>query len=245
MKGRLRQETTTQVIAAAIVGALMFMLGSTVSNAETVNFDDADRGPSNVLQVAGITISRCDFGWGLGQPETVLGSGLGSATLGPVDEVNGIMQYLPGDQYGTYEYEGLTFSANGPINSITIVPVFRAFTDSGVLLPDKHLFGIWFASVYNDWYLIDPSVGNPITLVNPNPTFGDPPRNVPVSLLVQWDFGQHIILDDYRREHLSEGLTIECGFTILSLDYIPEPGTSALLGMSLFGLWSARRNRGR
>ena len=225
---------------------LLFILSASAVNGVTVNFGDATLGPSDSLQFGGVTVT------GSGQVATVAGYGLGSTALGPADEVNNEIQYLP--TQGAYrspnsvQWEGVSFSVDGYFNSITILPVFRAYTDTGVLLPDQSNFWILF----NNWngtssqsQYIDLSSGNSITFFND------------VSLRKFSSFSIAVFLDHpdlgtstlpYSGTDLTEGVNVEEGFTVQSLDYTlttptPEPTTFALMGLGFGAVLILRRKK--
>ncbi len=260
MKNIRNQEIRMQVIATTILGTLTLMLGSSGANAVTVYFNGADRGPADTLQIGGVMIS----GWmgnGFGpttsdEVATVFGSGLGDALLGPAAEVNAEYQYLP--TAGNYrspsqmQDEAVTLSVDGSINSVTVQAVFRAYTDSGVLLPDQFPFHIMFEAVaaggtQSEW--LDPSSGNPITLVN---TSANGPFST-MTLAAFWDSPADNVFP-YSTEDLSEGVNVEYGFTVLSLNYTPipepnpiafvaEPSAISFVALGLTGLLGVCRRR--
>jgi hypothetical protein len=224
----------------------LLILYAPVVSGVTVNFGDATLGPSDSLQFGGVTVT------GSGQVATAAGYGLGSTALGPADEVNNEIQYLP--TQGAYrspssvQWEGVSFSVNGYFNSITILPVFRAYTDAGVLLPDQFNFWILFDNwngTFSQSQYIDLSSGNPITFLND------------VSLGKFSSFSIAVFLDHpdlgtstlpYSGTDLTEGVNVEEGFTVQSLDYTPttatpEPTTLALVGLGLGVFLMFRRKK--
>ena len=97
---------------------------TTVASAVTVNFDNATLGPSAMLQMGGVTVTPYNNGnpsaVAGGQVETTAGYGLGNTTLGPGDEVDSEMQFLPTQSSyrnpGSIQLDGLQFSVDGTIN---------------------------------------------------------------------------------------------------------------------------------
>lgn len=230
--------TVTAIFVALVCGI-------TVSSADTVYFNDADRGPSSTLQIGGITVSPWVFGDnGLGQPATVLGVGLGiDGGIGLIHEVNGGMHYAAGQEqadWGSYE-TGIHLAGDDTIdtiNSVTLMPVFRIFSGLGTLLPDQLNFEMFFVYQPGGNYRgLSPPYTNPITFELLN----SPHKDVFINITA--DFGQSIHFNEYRMAHLQDELTLEYGVTILSLDFTPvaEPSVVSLLVMALFGLVSLIR----
>ena len=229
----------------------MCVLGSMTSNAITVHFGDMDRGPSDTLQIGDVTVSQ-----DRGQPATVSGSGLGAASLGRNDSIDFVAHYSVGQAYPDNGYganEKLCFTVLGSFTSITLVPHFPVVLETEASVDSEFA---WFGGSLS-WSpgglgsaraIFYPTNTGPKTITL-DPVYWDAPIN---RLDVRMDCEsagyplEFQILYSYRLAHLSEEQTIQCGFTILSVDYvIPEPGTTALLGIGLLGLscagWKFRR----
>jgi hypothetical protein len=260
MKSILNHKIRIQVIATTILGTLTLMLGSNVANAVTVYFNDADRGPSDVLQIGGITITDTGTGTGspVGQPTTVQGVGLGFhdgvGLAGEVDE----QAYWPAGESGADSVmggEGLFFQVDGYINSITIMPVMRIFSSTGGLMPIPN--GLYLEFTCSPLLSGGPypefpaNTSTPITLTVDDIAQG----SLPVCYLTpQMDWSPDYWFSGYRQDSLSEEQTLQWGFTVVSLDYtpvpgpgaitfVPEPSTITFLAIGLTGLLFARRER--
>ncbi len=230
---------------------LILISGSSCANAVTVYFDDATRGPSDTLQIGGVTVSANGFGLSSSQVETVGGYGLGTTVLGPGDEVDGEYQYLPTQadtRQPSWQQEAVTFSVDGSINSITLLPVFRAYAD-GVLLTDQCSF-FFFAEGYGGGGVqgtqadsIDPSSGNPIMFSGANLlSQNGSPSTLSLEVLFDNVAGEPF---PYDYEDLSETVNVEFGFTVVSLDYTPapEPASLSVVAFGIFGITLLRRRK--
>jgi hypothetical protein len=259
MNGTYKQKITTHFVATAIIGALMFMFGSTVSNAETVYFNDANRGPSATLQIGPVTVSASPFGGVGDQSATVLGAGLGiSAGIGPIYEVNRAfyMTNVPGQPPGgPSSVETISLSLASPdmvVNSITLVPSVSAWGPGGnVPIPTNFTFvirsGLGVGPYAQDRW-IDASSSS-VTLYaaqnNLYPHTGLTLRAEPDDHFNDWSFReecQRVMLDNGLNE-----INVLVGVSILSLDYsvVPEPSAAMLLGMGLLGALYAKWRRAR
>lgn len=218
----------------------------------SVSFADADRGPTNFLQIGNdITVSQ----WGnFGLPATVAGVGLGSAVVGPAGSIDQIYHYSSGAIWpdtGTQGSDGgLSISVLGRIDSITILPYFTVLgsSDQVQLAFPMEFFG---GTVPQPFYVyFDPSNPGPITIpINQTATMPTDPSQLGWLGKLDCDIGNDsgpvsIAFTNYRDQN-SPDETFEFGFSILSLNYtpIPEPATGDLLGASMLGLLLGRWNR--
>ena len=239
-----------KIISLAVLGL------TTVASAVTVNFDNATLGPSDLLQMGGITVTPYDNGnpsaVAGGQVKTTAGYGLGNTALGPGDEVDSEMQFLPTQSSyrdpSSIQLDGLQFSVEGTINSITLLPVFRAYAN-GVLLPDQCSFFIYASGVGSNCGsqadLLDPASGTPITLSGSNLLNGGGAPSI-LNLSVFFDMPEgEAGLFPYETQNLSATVNVEFGFTIQSIDITPapEPTTVAIAGLGLGTLWLLSRRK--
>jgi len=237
-----------KIISLAVLGL------ATVASAVTVNFDNATLGPSDLLQMGGITVTPYDNGnpsaVAGGQVKTTAGYGLGNTALGPGDEVDSEMQFLPTQSSyrdpSSIQLDGLQFSVEGTINSITLLPVFRAYAN-GVLLPDQCSFFIYASGNWQGGQAdgLDQSSGTPITLSGPNLLDSYGPLST-LNLSVFLDMvGGNAGLFPYEQQDLSETVNVEFGFTVQSMDITPapEPATVSITGLGLGTLWLLARRK--
>jgi hypothetical protein len=240
----LKRKIWKRIIAPAILGMLALMLGSTAANAVTVYFNDADRGPSDVLQIGGITIT--DLGTGTpGQPNTVLGVGLGlDMGIGPVGE-DYQQAHWSADQQSYDSFiggDGLLLSVDGWINSVTILPVLKIYSGSGDLMPIPSDLNLEFSTsfLFGGSPIVPASGSAPVTL---SALFESTPSTF--YLTPQMNSDPSSWFSSYRQDHFAEEQTLQWGFTVLSVDYtpVPEPGVIAFLASGLVGLLCARRAR--
>jgi hypothetical protein len=223
---------------------LLASLGmASVVYGDTINFNDANRGPGDSLQIGDIGVSP--YGEDGGQVESAAGYGLGNTALGPGYQVENVMQFLPTENSArspsSEVWSGVQFSVDGFINSITLLPVFKAY-QNGTLLTDQCSFYIAVISRFGQEQLLDPSSGNPITLSGPdlNP-YGSISS---LSLAVYYDMpGGDGSLLPYERQDLSSTIDVQFGFTVVSMDITPapEPTTLALAALGLGSLLIFRR----
>jgi hypothetical protein len=242
MKRFFRHE---KVNASAIFGVFSLILGSGVASAKTVYFNDADRGPSDVLQIDGITVTHTDTGIlpTVGQPMTDLGVGLGfDDGIGLVGEVDQQARWSVGESGfdSLTGGDGLSFHVDGTINSITIMPVFRIFSGSGELMPIPDGLDLEFTSspflTGGGFPTMPANTSTPVTLYAPEGLSGSVFSTF--YLTPQSNYSPDFWFGAYRSDNLAEEQTLQWGFTVLSLDYTPatpapEPTTTVLL---VFGL---------
>ena len=202
-------------IAGLVVIFLLCFFSS--SQALVINFDDASYGPSETLDINGVSIST--FGAPDGQPATVSGYGLGSSMIGPIYSVDRLESYNSSTLLPSLR-EGLSFSVDGIINSITILPYF-SIMDSGetTQLP----FEIGFTPIYENaitfiHYLgVDPADQSLLTI---NLYNDDIFQVHSLDITITSDFGEFLYFRDYLEEH-PDPVTFQYGFIVKSLDYTP------------------------
>jgi hypothetical protein len=221
----------------------LFLLASlglaSVVHGDTINFNDANRGPGDSLQIGDVAVSP--YGEAGGQVESASGYGLGNTALGPGYEVENVMQFLPTENSSrspsSEVWSGLQFSVDGFINSITLLPVFQAY-QNGTPLSDQCSFYIAVIAMGSQEQWLDPSSGNPITLSGPDLN----PHGIPISslsLAVYYDMpGGDGSLLPYEQQDLSSTIDVQFGFSVQSMDITPAPEPAALalaaLGLGTF-----------
>ncbi len=229
----------------------MFILGSGFCTADTVYFNDVSRGPGDTLQIGGVMISAFEnlpSGFAVGQVATLAGAGLGNTALGPADEVNNVTHYSPAST--TYrmpdsvQWEGVSFTVDGFINSVTIQPVFRACTDAGVPLPEISNFYIlffgWQRMGAQSQY-VNALSGNLMTYTRNDDGYLPGSSFSIAVFLDRPDFGSSAL--PFGTEHLDEGVKAEFGFRVVSLDYtpVPEPCSGAILAIGAIAVLLGRQ----
>ncbi len=240
-------------VAAVMVG------GTLVSNGATVFFNDANRGPSGSLDIGGVTASTSATVWtnGVGfsplttQTGTASGSGLGAVGLGPDNSFNLLFHYSAGDSsYDWMASEGGSLTLDNPnymITSITLAPSVTATLGSlspvSVQLP--------FTATVLPAYGGGPgtheiSSSGPATYTVSFYNGPDSPSFITSTLSLTSllnGMSDGFPAAQYRQQNLSDDMTLDYGFTVVSLDYtmIPEPGTVSLLVLCLGSLFLARR----
>jgi hypothetical protein len=241
-----------KVHSSAMLCALALMLGCNMVSAETVFFNDADREPSNVLQMDGVTVTHTGTGYqpAIGQPTTVLGVGLGlDETIGPMGEANEQVHWPAGSPF--YDVaaggDGLSFCVNGAINSITIMPVLRIFSGTGELMPVPDDLNLEFMSSQyltgGGFPILPANTTIPVTLWALEGMPGSGSSTCYVTPQPNWS--PDIWFENYRSDHLTEEQTLQWGFSVISLDYtpagIPEPNSVALFLAGLLGVFGMCR----
>jgi hypothetical protein len=212
--------------------ALLILFPGAHAVAVTIDFTDMNRGPSDPLQIDGVTISGGTyFGLDVGSvPATALGVGLGSATIGSPGTVDRIQT-----EGSPYLRESLSLTVAGSINSVTITPYFSIIgSNETIFLPFD--VSVYFAGTNPTAPYHTVSSDNPISFG----PFGSISSTLEIGL--QSDFGNiPVIL--YLHEH--PGATAQFGFSIGSLDYtpadVPEVSTVTLFGIGLVGIGLLRR----
>jgi hypothetical protein len=205
--------------------ALVGILVSSSANAVTVYFDDANRGPSSLLQIGDVTVS----GQGL---STALGYGLGADNgSGSAYGFNEVIQTYNWGDSPSGESGMAGISVPGIIDAITIVPFAQVFTESGVLLPDQPSFEMSCdLDPGSPWRFVAP--GAPVTF-NRLPDSGQWQGSATAYVSLQNDYPPEFWLS------LPVGEYVDFGFSVLSLDYTPtpapEPCAVRLVGLGLCG----------
>ncbi len=245
-----------------LAGALAVLIGGgMVSQAATVFFNDANRGPSGSLDIGGVTASTSCTVWtnGVGysplatQTATTAGAGLGAAGMGPSDSFNLIFHYSPNDSgYDWMSSESASLSLDDPsmmITSVTIAPHVTATVGS----LDPVLIQLPFTA-----FILPASGGGPgshqINSQNPSTysvSFYNGP-GLPFFITSELaltsalnGMGDGFPAGQYRQQNLADEVTLDYGFTIVSIDYsaVPEPGACSLLALGGAGLLWARRRK--
>jgi hypothetical protein len=217
---------------------LALIIGLTNANAITIRFDDANRPPSDTLNVGGVTVTGGTSG-GPGLPATTLGFGLGSDVLGSSFAMDRVAHYSAGNGFSDgYSRESLRLTVDGVIDSITIMPRISVLETGESLDLNFEIYLGWYAPGID--YRIVSCDGTTTTILNRAPASS-------VELDISGDFGEDFYFMENR---ISRGLpeeTLVFGYSILSLDYTPVPDTASsacLLGIGIFGIVCAGRKRG-
>ncbi len=234
--------------------------GSLVCNAATVQFNDANRGPGASLNIGGVNASTSTIVWtnsqgfspSPSQVGTTSGVGMGCVGLGSADSFDLLFHYSAGESsydWSVSESASLTLDdASMMITSVTIAPHVTATVGS----LDPVTVELPFTT-----YLFPSSGGGPgghqiagagdatFTV-----SFYDGPES-PFFITSQLDLscalngmGDGFPANQFRQQNISDDVTLDYGFTIVSLNFaaVPEPGTASLLGLGLLGLYYSRRN---
>lgn len=212
----------------AVAVAVLFSCSSFQCKGVDIYFGDANRDPSDMLTVDGVSVSSSMIYYS--NPGTVLGSGLGSATVGPTDSIDWTWHYLAGSTQPMRLREGLSLSVDGGLDSITLSP---HLTISGYTQSIEFPFYCRLTWFYGDrpyfeqYQLLDPTSDSPITLT-PFP-FPDS-KAYRVDLDID-SFGQNdSVISSLRSACGTPDASFDLGFTVVSLSYqpIPEPATASL-----------------
>lgn len=227
-----------------------------LARADTVHFDDALRPATDSLSDGPVTVSASAES----APQDVTtgaGSGLGVLGIGAGDSVDLVLHYAVGQQYADNGFgfgvcEFLNLASDCDFESITLVPHFPVVQQTGQPVDAQFAwFGLslgWpgFGMATPRFY---PSNAAPVT-IQITPTMYQAPLT---SLNLHPDFEGNAAypqeaqtLSDYRLQHLNEEQTIVLGFSVLSVDVVPEPSAAALglVGVSIvFAQFRVRRNR--
>ena len=220
---------------------LALIIGPARANAITIRFDDANRPPSDTLNVGGVTVTGgTGYGGSPGRPATALGFGLGSDVLGSSFALDRFAHYSSGNGFpDSHSSESLRLTVDGVINSITIMPRISVLETGESLDLSFEINLGWYAPSID--YRIVECNGTPTTILNRYSTASS------VLLDISGDFGEDLY---FRENRISRGLpeeTLVFGFSIVSLDYTPVPDTASsacLLGIGIFGIVCAGWKRG-
>lgn len=227
-------------IAAAIVSALLHFN----ADAATIFLGDQTRAPGSDITIQGITFTSGYF-YG-GQPASAAGSGLGSATIGPLDSVDAQWNYGAGQTTPTdILREGLSLNV-GPtttLNSVTLMPHFSA---SGygdlVQMPLTLSYLINANNAATSVSYLTVADGVPVTL-NLHSDFYDIYR---LDLFLDSNGANDNAFYTFRQQNGTPASVFQIGFTIQSMDLtsitaVPEPGTASLVAMGLVAIGWLRR----
>lgn len=227
--------------SAIVFLVIVACLRDSRSEATLVYFDDADRAPSEILQIGGVTVTSADSG----KPATVAGVGLGSAFLDPVGSIDRQASYPDGVAAAM---EGVSLSVNGKINSFSIMPYFSvsgSSEDTFVPFEFSYVFHGANSDVDNRYHYFRLDSPDLVTITFSDRTYF--PSSI--DLYVTSDFGQTLIRD-YVTANGYSGMTVEFGYSVVSLDYtpVPEPptifaGVLLLPPIFLSAIWGRRDRR--
>ena len=226
------------VAVAVLVGCSSFQCKGV-----DIYFGDANRDPSDMLKVDGVCVSSSMIYYS--NPGTVLGAGLGSATVGPTDSIDWTWHYPEGSTQPMRFREGLSLSVDGDLESITLSP---HLTISGYTQSIEFPFYCRIAWFYGDrpyfeqYQVLDPTSDSPITLT---------PFQFPDSKAYRVDldidsFGQNdAVISSLRSACGTPDACFDLGFTVVSLSYepIPEPGTASFALAALLSAFYFKRRK--
>ena len=239
--------------------SLLLVLSAPVVRGQTVtvNFDDATLGPSDTLQIGGVTATTDISPGEQGGPlATVAGLGLGLdngvGTIGGIGEIERQLTF-PANPPSTYYVSSDTgsgpfiqFSVDGTINSITIVPNFSIMQADGSILPNAQCpMELNLSGILNADQEINPPISSPVTfnqfLTGISTVYLYDQQNFspfsPVNAISPVFFNEFY---DPSQEQI-----VQFGFTVQSLNYTPtptpEPTTLALACVGFATLLMFRR----
>jgi len=216
---------------------LALILGLTEAHAITIRFDDADRPPSDTLNVGGVSVTGNAWG-GPGLPATAFGLGLGSDIQGSSFSIDCVSHYSSGDLFSDVSLaESLRLAVAGVINSITIMPRVTVL-ETGESLD---LFFEVAPLSYSSDHLINPPNFTPVESDGAPTTIICFPKAPVVDFAIAGDFREDTYFFNHRVSRGFPDETLVFGFSILSLDYtpasVPDTASSAcLLGIGLFAI---------
>jgi hypothetical protein len=215
------------------------------AQAAEIFFDDANRGPAGEMIVGGVQITAFSGTYGMSSPtdaSTVGGVGLGADALGPLGWVSRQDHYPAGQQASDSQLsEGLFLTVDGRITSFTVRPECSAVeTGQPLNLPFEIRYS---GDPGQNFCVLDPSSYSAVTIDLSGYTV-NPLHNLFID--ITGDFGEAPYFDAYRHANLAPDITIQYGFTLVSLEFTPapEPTAGAVLGLGLAGIGLARCRRG-
>lgn len=225
-------------------------LATAASQGVSVNFGDANRSPSSTLVLDGVTVTGFSWNGGAsGQPATIVGMGLGSATLGSAGSLDRQIHFLAGTFGADLDLqEGLGVSVNGRINSITFAPYFSIVNSAGsICLPFQLMVSPVSVSLGDN----DPApCPDWISFNSPYPTeitySGIFDRNGVSSFNITLGGSGNTQFYDYLEAQNFPDVTFEFGVQIKSIDFtpVPEPGMLSMFCLGLLGLtWQHSRRK--
>ena len=254
----MNNKLITSTSKRLVIIAAACLLGGAASQGATVRFNGATHAPGDNLQVGAVHISGSSA-WGPGgQPATIAGTGLGSATIGPADSIDRQMCFSA-DNFpaNTDVMEGLTLSVNGRIDSISFTPRFFASGISG-------LDSLPFQVMIYPLALAPGAVANgPMTpsWITVNPANGGSLRYTGVfaagqysafSISLQSAGNPSANLYPYLQSHNFPDATFQFGVRLDSISFtpfassVPEPSSFSLFGLGLIGLgwrrWQGKKS---
>ena len=243
------------ITSQRLVGiAVACLLGSAVCHGDTINFGEATHPPGDTLQVGAITISGSPVVAPGGQPATIAGTGLGSATIGPADSIDRQMHFTAnGFPADSDAIEGLTFSVDGHIDSITFTPQFFV---SGLGGPAQIPFQVMFyplalapgavssGPMSPTWITVNPANPGPVTYTG---IFASREYSS-FSLSLQSSGNPSGDFFSYLQNHNFPDTTFQFGVRVDSISFtasgVPEPSAFSLFGLGLLGLgWQRWRGK--
>jgi hypothetical protein len=224
--------------------------------AETIQFGSTDV-VGTTIQVGAATISGTPS-WGpTGQPANVMGFGLGSAAIGDSYSIDRQIHFSAGSFNPDLDLsEGLSLSVNGTIRSITLAPELTIFeTAETLLLPfqvmiypsDRPPGSSCTLPLMPYWANLDSHSGS-ITYEGPFSSSDISAFTINLTQATDPVVGLYASLE-------SRGFpdaTVQFSVRIEAIDYtpmvtaVPEPTTTALVGLGLLAMgWHRRRSRMR
>lgn len=227
--------------------ALTAAFSALACQAVTVQFGLSNQTGDEIF-VGGATISGSPV-WGpSGQPTTVQGSGLGSATIGAGDTIDRQLHFSAGSYNPDLDLsEGLSLSVNGTIHSITLVPEFTIVGTGEIidlpfqamLYPSAHAPGAPATGpLMPNWITFNPSDSAGITYTG---LFSS--DNISTFTINLTQASDPVIsLYSFLEDRGFPDVTVQYSVRVTSLDYspaiapVPEPTALSLVGLGLLSL---------